>query len=158
VARGHDVVAPVERRLVEEVPLRQPAGAARRTADGGGGRLDVEAVLGRDVDLDELEAPVGGEVAGVPAGCVGVIADAEAEIEAVGLVAEVHEQFPGAERVLPTRHGHQHPVTGRDHVEGVDGSPDLLLAVVDEAVGAEGGIVAPHIDERRGFAATTLHH
>src|SRR5439155_24812856 len=102
--------------------------------------------------------PGGGEVAGVAPGGVGVPADPEAEVEPVRLVAEIDENLPGAERVLPARHGHQHPLPGLDHVEAVDRPPHLLPTVPHAAVGAEGGVVAAHVDQRGGSAAATLHY
>ena len=70
----------------------------------------------------------------VLAGLVGVVADAEPEVEAVGLVAEAHEDVPERERVLAARHRDQHPVARLEHAVRVDGPADLLVAVVHEVV------------------------
>ena len=73
----------------------------------------------------------------VSPGRVGVLADAEPDVEAVGVVAELAQQVPQAERVLAARDRDEHPLAGLDHVEVVDRAADLLPAVVQEAVAAE---------------------
>ena len=88
-------------------------------------------------------------LARVRARLVGVLADAEPEVQAVGLVAERAEQVPERERVLAARHRDQHPLAGLDHLEVVDRPPHLLPAVVQEAVAAERGVVAADVDDRR---------
>ena len=47
--------------------------------------------------------------AGEPARLVAVVADAEAQVEAVGLAAQLEEDVPDGQAVLAARHRHQGP-------------------------------------------------
>src|SRR5206468_6521365 len=130
---------------------------ARRPAGDAGAGGNVEADVRREVDLDELGSGPVGVRARRGAGVVAVLADAQTEIEAVDVVAEVAQDVPEGERVLPSRHRHQYPIARLDHVEVVEGLAHLLPAVVQEAVPAEPGIVAADVDDRRRPATSTLH-
>ncbi len=79
------------------------------------------------------------------------------EVEAVGLVAEAHEDLPQRERVLAARDRDQHPLARFEHAVRVDGAAHLLVAVVDEVVRAERGVVATDVDDRRPLAHPALH-
>ena len=103
VAGGDDVVAAVERGLVEQVALRQPARRARHALGGLGAGRDVEAVVVGQVDLDAASGRASSAKArAYVAGLVAVVADAEAEVEAVGLVAERRAGCP-TRRASPCR-------------------------------------------------------
>ena len=68
-----------------------------------------------------------GERPGVVAGHVAVLADAEADVQPVGLVAEVEQQVPHREAVLAARHGDEHPVVAaRASSKSLDGLGDLI--------------------------------
>src|SRR5688500_16047991 len=97
VTGGDDVVPTVERGLIEEVPLREPACRARHPPRGAGTVRDIEAVAGREVDLDELQAAGLDEVADEPAGVIGILLDAQAEVETVDVVPELDQQVPECE-------------------------------------------------------------
>src|SRR5829696_7570528 len=97
------------------------------------------------------------ELVRVPAGRVGVVADAEPDVETVGFVVELAQQVPQSERVLTARHRDEHALSRFDHVEVGDGPPHLLTAVMQEAVAAERGIVAAHVDHRRFPTPAALH-
>src|SRR4029453_1546574 len=53
--------------------------------------------------------------------------------------------------------GDQHPVGVAEHPVLGDGPGDLLADVVEEAVAAEGGVVAPHLHDRGATAALAAH-
>src|SRR5690606_14289086 len=91
------------------------------------------------------------------AGPLAVVADPEADVEAVDLVAEGGEDLPEGERVLAARDGDQDALAGAEHGEVVDGPAHLLPAVVDEVGRAEVGVVAPDADDRRPAAHPALH-
>src|SRR5665213_358110 len=157
VAGREDVVAVTQRGFVEDVTLRQSAGRTRRALRGAGPTFDVEAVLGLEVDFDQLPPSAGGEGTRVHRRVLGVRADAEPDVQTVGLVAEVAQQLPQPERVLASRDGHQDSVAGLDHVEMIDRAPDLLSAVAEEARAAIPGVVAAHLDDGRLATTTALH-
>src|SRR5207237_3227822 len=94
---------------------------------------------------------------GASARLVRVLADAQAEVEAVGVVLEVEQQVPQGEGVLAARHRHQHAVPRLDHAEVVDGPLHLLPAVAQEAVLAEGGVVTAQLYDGRPTTAPALH-
>src|SRR5262249_34138212 len=119
--------------------------------------LDVEAVLRGEVDFVQLQAALGCERARVRARLVGVFADPEPEIEAVGFVSEVAEELPQTERVLAAGDRNEHALTGADHVELLHCPTHLLAAVANEAVAAIAGVVPPDVDHRRGAAPSALH-
>ena len=109
------------------------------------------------VDLVQREARGSREGAGHLAGVVAVVADAEPEVEAVGLVAELEEDVPHRERVLAAGHGDERPLVGLQHVEVLDGPGHLVAAQPQEVLGAEVGVVAPDVDDRRLLAHGALH-
>ena len=109
------------------------------------------------VDLEQRPAALGRERAGVAPGLVGVLADAEPEVEAVGVVAELAQELPEAERVLAARHRDEDALARCDHVEVLDRAADLLTAVAEEAVGAEARVVPADVDHRGLAAAPALH-
>jgi hypothetical protein len=149
VTGGDDCVAAVERRLVEEVTLRQATRRAGRAASGLRAGGNVEADVGGQVDLNQRGAAARRKRSGVVAGAVAVLTDAEAEVQPVDLVAEVEQHVPEGEAVLAARDGDEHAVVGREHVELVDGPLDLLGAITGEALRAERGVVPAQFDHRR---------
>src|SRR4029077_12218070 len=90
-------------------------------------------------------------------GLVAVVVYPEAQIQAVGVDAEVTKDVPEGEGVFAAGDGDQHPLSGPDHPEVVDRPPYLLSTVVEEAVAAEAGIVATNVDHRRRPAPPALH-
>ena len=65
---------------------------------------------------------------------VAVVADAEPDVEPVGVVAEVEEDVPHRQRVLAAGHGDEHPVAGGEHLELVDGLLRLVAAELGEVL------------------------
>src|SRR5688500_3713881 len=157
VARRDRVVVAVYRGLVEEVALGQSAGAARYAARGLGPARNVEAVLVADVDLDELQTAGTSERAGILARLVAVVTDAEAEIQPVGLVAEVDQEIPQPQRVLATRHGDEYSVAALEQCELLDRLCHLIAAQFEEVLGTELGVVPSDVDDRRLAAHGALH-
>src|SRR5207244_11194144 len=89
VPGGEDVVAVPGGGFVEDVALRQPARRARRALRGSRAGFHIEPVLTREVDLEQIPTPLARKVARIPAGRSGVLADAEAEVQTVGVLAEL---------------------------------------------------------------------
>src|SRR5207237_5483315 len=118
---------------------------------------DVDADIGGEVDLDELGASVVGVGPRVLARVVAVLAEAEAEVEPVDVVAEVAQDVPQGQRVLAPGHGNEDAVARLDHPVVLDRSPNLLAAVMEEASTTEAGVVAADVDHRRGAAPAALH-
>ena len=96
VAGDDDVVAAVERGPVEQPALRQSARRTRHAPGRHRGRRHVVAVVVAQVDHLQVQASFGGEALDVPTALVGVLTDAEADVQPVGLVA-------GLDRACPTR-------------------------------------------------------
>ncbi len=97
------------------------------------------------------------ERAGVRSGRVGVLTDAETDVQAVGLVAERVQQVPQSERILAAGHRDENPLAFADHVVLVDRAPHLLAAMVKEAVATETGVVPPELDHRRFPTPPAFH-
>ena len=159
VAGGDDVVAVLERGRVEEVALRQPARAARARAGWPRRRRGCRS-RSRRRGRPRCSVPaarVARTSRAYVARLVGVLADAEPEVEAVGLVAERARGGPTA-RASPCRPTPRRAPARRAAIMScvVDRPPDLLLAVVEEVVAAERGVVAAHVDDRR-LAGTRRH-
>src|SRR5215211_379412 len=157
VTGGDDVVAVLDGDRVEQVPFRESARPARSSVRRGGGARDVVAEVGGEIDLVELQASIVRERARGVSGGVGVLPDPEPEVEPVGGIAEPEEEVPQRERVLPARHGHDDALAGANHVVVLDGPADLLAAVLQEVVAAEGGVVPADVEHRRAPAHTALH-
>ena len=101
VAGGDDVVSVLDGDRVEQVPFRQTTRAARGSVRRRRGAWDVVTEVGGEVDLVQLEPSILRESArGVSRG-LGVFADPEPQIQPIGAIAEVDEQVPEGERVLP---------------------------------------------------------
>ena len=157
VPGGEGVVAAPAGRIVEQVPLGQAAGRARRPLGGASAGGDVEAVALRQVDGVEGETPALRVAVGVAGGLLAVVADAEPQVEAVGVVAQVDQYVPKGEAVLAARHRHQHTLAGLEHVEATNGPLHLVAAQPQEVLPAEVGVVAPDVDHRRPAADPALH-
>src|SRR5205823_12697005 len=110
VAGGHDVEAVVQGGPVEHVPLGQAAHRAGRTRPLPAGGGDVVAVVGGQVDLDQLGAVVGGEAPSQLGRAGRVVADAQAQVQAGGQVSQVEQDVPQAQGVLPAGDRDQDPV------------------------------------------------
>ena len=139
------------------MPLREPAGTARRAVRDPRPVGHVEAVVVAQIDLAQLRADALRERARIATRLVGVLTDAEAEIEAVDLVTELEEQMPERERILAAGDRDEHALAGREHVVLGNRLAHLLAAMVEEALLAERRVVAAHVDDRRLPATTTLH-
>ena len=57
-------------------------------------------MLRGQVDLEQAQTSLGRERPGHLPGCIAVLADAKAQVQAVGLVAELEEDVPHGQRVL----------------------------------------------------------
>src|SRR6266536_3539062 len=157
VAGGDDVVSVLDGDRVEQVAFRQTTRATRSSVRRRGGARDVVTEFGGEIDLVELETSIMRICArGVTRG-LGVLADPEPQVQPVRAVAEVDEEVPQRERVLPARHGHDDALAGTDHVVILDGAADLLGAVLHEVVTAERGVVPADIEHRRRPADAALH-
>jgi hypothetical protein len=93
---------------------------------------------------------------GIPTAAVGVVADAEPDVQAVGTVAALEEQVPHGERVLAAADGHEDPVVGPEHVEVLDRLVDLAATELLQVLGTEVGVVAREVDHRRALARPAL--
>src|SRR5262249_9144244 len=108
VSRREDVELTLARRGVEIVALHRAARGARGPSRERRHGRHREAVLFL-VELDDAETKPARarEALDLLAGTVRVGADAEPEIEALGVVAEVEKDVPEREAVLPARDGDQ---------------------------------------------------
>src|SRR5690606_19571259 len=137
---------PVFRHLIEQVALRQ---AARRagSAGGGGGRLgNGEAGIGGQVDHFEVEATPGGELLAQDEAFRRVLPDAQMEVHAVDPVAELGQDVPQRQAVLPAGDAQHEAIVGSEHVVVRDRPLHLAVDVFDEVGGAEVGVVAADLD------------
>ena len=148
VAGGERVVTAAAGGLVEQVALRQAACRTGRPPGRPGTGGDVEAVSLRQIDGVEGETPALRVAAGKAGGRLAVVADAESQVEAVGVVAEVDQDVPHGQAVLAARDRHQHPLAGLEHAEAADSSCHLIAAQAQKMLTAEVGVVAPDIDHR----------
>ena len=98
------------------------------------------------------------KLAGVVAALVAVVADAETEVEPVGLVAELDEQVPDRQRVLAAADGDEHPLARHEHVVVGDRLLDLAAAQLLQVLAAEVGVVAGQVDDRRPPAHAAFAH
>src|SRR5206468_2886398 len=78
----------------------------------------------------------------------GIVEDAEVEVEAGRPVALLDQHLPQRQRVLASRHRHQHGLLGREHPVRADRLADLSPEDLDEVRLAEGGVVPPELDDR----------
>src|SRR6266478_41540 len=78
----------------------------------------------------------------------GIVEDAEVEVEAGRPVALLDQHLPQRQRVLASRHRHQHGLLGREHPVLADRLADLIAEELDEVRLAEGGVVPPELDDR----------
>ena len=97
-----------------------------------------------------------GEALRVAAADVGVVADAEPDVQPVGPVAEIDEEVPQRQRVLAAADRHQHAVARLEHVEVVDRLDHLPPAQLVQVLDAEVGVVARQVDDRRLTAHPAL--
>src|SRR3954466_7735573 len=89
---------------------------------------------------------------------VAVVADAETEVDAVRVVAEVEQDVPQRQRVLAAGDGDQHLLVAAEHPVLVDRPAGLLAAVAQEALGAERRVVASYVDDGGRAAALAPGH
>ena len=151
VVSGHQhVVAAVERRLVEQVALGQTAGRARRAPGGLRRRSGCRSRSSSARSTSIRWRPRGlGEATGVPGRGVAVLADAEPDVQPVGLVAERDEDVPDGERVLAPGHGDEDPVVRREHVEVRMALATWSRQNFSEVVRAEVRVVPADVDHGR---------
>ncbi len=134
------------------------AAAAARHPAGAREQQWVCRIRSRPVkrDLDQAQTALLGEGAGVLTRSLAVVADAEPDVQPVGLVAELDQDVPHGQAVLAARHCHQHLVVGREHLEMLDRLDHLAPAQLQEVLGAEVGVVSGQVDDRRSAAGAAL--
>src|SRR5207244_2788978 len=158
VAGGKHVEAAGERRGIEVVALHRSAGGARRPPAGGGdGGHPEPGTLGLELHHAKREGAAGGEPLHLLLRGVGVLADAETEVEARRVVAEVDEHVPQREAVLAPRDRDQDALAEHEHVLRGDRSLHLTAEVEEVAGPAEGRVVRPELD-LGAFAAPFAFH
>ena len=81
----------------------------------------------------------------------------EPDDEAIGVVAEVAEDVPARERVLPAADGDEHTLASLDHGELVDRLRHLVAAHAQEVLRAVVGVLAANVDDRGTAADAALH-
>src|SRR5512141_1462605 len=142
---------------VEEVPLH-------RTADGALLHSHAASRLGdRDPLLRELHDDrrlparrrVGEDLLLRP---VGVSVDPEVDVEPLRLVSLVHQDVPEDQAVLAARHADEDTVLRGEEPELADPLRHLASEKDEEAVGAEGGVMARQVDRGLGPPATLAFH
>src|SRR5438552_1325287 len=116
-----------------------------------------EPVVVAEVDLAQPASDPGGERARELSRGVRVLADAETEVQPIGLVPERAKEIPRRERILPARDRDEHPLSGGEHVVLVDRFANLLAAMVQEAIAAERRVVAADVDHGRLAAPPAFH-
>src|SRR6185369_493671 len=111
------------------------------------------------VERDDVEAKAAlfGERSRFHLGRGRVCADAETEIQALGVVAEIDERIPESQAVLPARDRDQHSLLVREHVFTGHGSLDVALKEEDEAGLTKSGVVTPQLHHCLFGAALALH-
>ena len=88
---------------------------------------------------------------------LGIGSYAEVHIERVGAIAELEENIPKCQAVLPAGHCDENPVFLPEHLLRLDRARDLFVNKAVEAVFAEGGIVARKADHGFGFTFGAIH-
>ena len=88
----------------------------------------IVAVVGAQVDAEQLEPPLLGEGRDVARRFLGVLADAQPDVETVGLVARLDEHVPDGQWVLSTTDRHEDPVVGFEHLVVLDRPLHLAAA------------------------------
>ena len=158
VTGDDDVVAAVERRRVEQLALRQPARRARHAAGGHRRGRHVVAVARRAGRSPCRFSPRSAANArGVPAALVGVLTDAETDVQPVGLVAGLDQHVPHGEASPCRRSPRRAPArVGSQHVEVVDRLGHLAPAQLLQVLGTEVGVVPRQVDDRRPLAHLAL--
>ena len=106
----------------------------------------------------QRQSALGGKRTSVVPTRVAVLADAQTDVQPVGLVAELEEEIPHGERVLAPAHRHEDAVVRANHVEVGDRLLHLPAAQLLQVLGAEVGIVAGQIDHRRPATHPALAH
>ena len=158
VVSGHEHVVPALRRSqVREVPLREAAHAARRSAALARDLLDREPLVLFQIVDDQLAAALLGERLALVARLRAIVlAGPERDVEAGRVVAHIHQDVPQGERVLPAGHADEQAVGLFEHRVVFDRFRDLVAHVAKEAVGAERRVRAGDFDLRRLAAALAL--
>ena len=105
----------------------------RRVATAAGGDVEPVVVAQRDLAQDAGRARRR-RPARTVADVVAVVADAEPEVEPVGLVAEVEQEVPHGQAVLAAGHGDEDPLPRRQHGVVVDGLGHLVAAELDQVL------------------------
>src|SRR5205814_6230694 len=103
------------------------------------------------------EPACGGELLDLLPRAVGVLADAEPEVEPRRVVTEVGEHVPQREAVLAARDRDQDPLAGDEHTLCVDRALHLPAEEEQVAGPAEGGVVRAELDLGPRTAPPALH-
>src|SRR5882762_5788899 len=83
--------------------------------------------------------------------------DSEVHIERVGAIAELEQNIPERQTVLPAGHRHENSVFLPKHLLRLDRPRNLIVDEAIEAIFAEGRIVAREADHRFGFTFGAIH-
>src|SRR5439155_6613162 len=142
----------LEGDAIHQVALAEPASRTRRSSrhclDDRHGRADLFG----DGGDDQRHAMGGREFLAAGLRLDGIVEDAEVEVEAGRPVALLDQHLPQRQRVLASRHRHQHGLLGREHPVLADRLADLIAEELDEVRLAEGGVVPPELDDRPSAA------
>ncbi len=72
---------------------------------------------------------------------VGILTDAQPDVEAVGVIAGLDEHVPHGQGVLAATDRDEDPIVGLQHVEVVDRLDHLATAQLLQVLGTEVGVV-----------------
>src|SRR5581483_11037261 len=159
VVPGREHVEPaLDRGAIEVVSLHLAARRARRsTREACDGRDGEPVGLLVERDDPERKAARRREGGGLRVRLVGIRPDAEPEVEAGRVVAELREHVPEREAVLPARDRNEDALAGREHPLRRDGAFDLSAEEKQKTRPAEGRVVRPELHLGARPAARALH-
>src|SRR5437879_4844618 len=152
VTGGHHGKPALEGDAIHQVALAEPASRTRRSSRHGLDDRHGRADLFGDGGDDQRHAMGGREFLAAGLRLDGIVEDAEVEVEAGRPVALLDQHLPQRQRVLASRHRHQHGLLGREHPVLADRLADLIAEELDEVRLAEGGVVPPELDDRPSAA------
>jgi hypothetical protein len=87
----------------------------------------------------------------------GIGSNAEIHIERVSLIAELEQDVPECQAVLPAGHCHKKPIILSEHLLRLDRSRNLIVDEAIEAALTECRIVAGETDDSFGFTSGAIH-
>src|SRR5438128_499193 len=152
VTGGHHGKPVLEGDAIHQVALAEPASRTRRSSRHGLDDRHGRADLFGDGGDDQRHAMGGREFLAAGLRLDGIVEGAEVEVEAGRPVALLAQHRPQRQRVLASRHRHQHGLLGREHPVLADRLADLIAEELDEVRLAEGGVVPPELDDRPSAA------